>query len=324
MIELRLHADDLLRVRFAVSPLHETVGALRTLADPAAHAIHLPWVREARERVDLADLAMLVALVDHSGYIPDFLTPPPDTPLPSPEVEIARVRATPPAQVRLELRWTFEDEPLPAPVRRLARDPARGVAELADALEVVHARLIAPVWPRLRTLLDGDVLHRARRLGEAGIAGVLSDIHPLVRVAGDRILVAKPHDEIADLGGRGLLLLPSAFSWPDVNVIFDRPWHPTLIYPPRGLALLWAPGEAAPAALAGVVGATRARILSDLDAPRSTTELARRLEASAGGISEHLAALAAAGLVTGHRTGRVVLYARTDLGARLVAAAGAA
>jgi DNA-binding transcriptional ArsR family regulator len=97
------------------------------------------------------------------------------------------------------------------------------------------------------------------------------------------------------------------------------PWQPTVFYPARGISMLWeSDGEPSPAALAGVVGATRARLLALLGAPRSTTELAERLEQHAGGISQHLTALRAAGLVSSSRHGRAVLYVRTPLADRLV------
>lgn len=321
MIELRFAADDLLRVRFAVSPLLEASRAVRALADPGAHAIHLPWMPGARQALVGLDLTLLDALTRDLAYVPDFVAPPPETTLPALADELARVRATAPDQVATELGWAFEGRELPAAVRPLLRDPVRALDRLATTLEEVHRRVVEQHWPRLRAVLDGDVLHRSRRLGEAGIAGMLADIHPLVRVEGDRIRVAKAHDESADLAGRGLTLVPCAFSWPDVGVVYDRPWQPTLFYPPRGLALLWARGAEPPdEALAAVLGSARARILEDLDAPRTTTELAHRLATSAGGVSTHLAALRGAGLVVGHRTGRVVLYARSELGAGMVAA----
>jgi DNA-binding transcriptional ArsR family regulator len=321
VIELRFAADDLLRVRFAVSPLLEAARALRTLSDPGAHAIHLPWMAGARDALAGLDLALLQALTADPDYVPDFVAPPPETPLPALTDELARVRSTSADQVALEVGWAFEGRELPDVVRSLLRDPVRTLDALATTLEEVHRRVIEPHWPRLRAVLDGDVLHRSRRLGEAGIAGMLDDIHPLVRVEGDRIRIAKPHQSSSDLAGRGLVLVPCAFSWPDVGVVYDRPWQPTLIYPPRGLALLWARGAEPPdEALAAVVGSARARILEDLDAPRSTTELANRLAFSPGGVSTHLAALRGAGLVVGHRTGRVVLYARSELGTGLIGA----
>jgi len=55
-------------------------------------------------------------------------------------------------------------------------------------------------------------------------------------------------------------------------------------------------------------------MLADLDAPRSTTELSRRLSLSPATTSHHLTALRDAGLVSARREGRSVLYARTGLG----------
>ena len=54
--------------------------------------------------------------------------------------------------------------------------------------------------------------------------------------------------------------------------------------------------------------------------PRSTTDLARALGVSAGGVSQHLGVLRAAGLVHGHRVGRSVLYLRSPVGDGLVGA----
>jgi DNA-binding transcriptional ArsR family regulator len=110
--------------------------------------------------------------------------------------------------------------------------------------------------------------------------------------------------------------VPTVFSWERPSVISIEPWQPTLIYPARGVALLWESADAAPE-LSGLIGATRARILGVLDAPQSTTELAAQLDLTPGGVSQHLSVLAKAGLVVRRRERRVVLYARTELGDQL-------
>ena len=322
MIELRFVADDLLRVRFATSQVQELLGAARALGDPSSHALHLPWIARAQVSLGGLDLAPLLELLA-DPYTPDFLSPTASSPLGTLEDELALLRATSPAIVRRELDWLFEDRPRPPIAAALVDDPAAALAGLAALLHELWERTLADDWPRVRALLEGDVLYRARRLTENGIAGLLDDIHPLVRVSGDVIRVDKQHEETAELAGRGLLLVPSAFAWPDVLVTYDEPHQPTIVYPPRGIGLLWAaPEPPASPALAGVIGHSRARILADLDAPRSTSELARRLAASAGGVSTHLGALRHAGLVAAHRHGRVVLYARTDAGQALISAAG--
>ncbi|MFE5325392.1 ArsR/SmtB family transcription factor [Embleya sp. NPDC056575] len=106
--------------------------------------------------------------------------------------------------------------------------------------------------------------------------------------------------------------------------ILDGGWQPTLRYPPRGIGTLWADAPtSAPDASAGVPGRSRATLVAELGAPASTTEPARRTGLTPGGVSQHLSALRAAGLVGAHRASRVVPYARTQAAEMLLAAAEA-
>ena len=100
MIAYRFGRDDLLRTHFAISPLFELAASLRVLRDPGGHSVHLPWVRQARARLAGLDYSLLDALHPGGPYAPDFVAPPPLTPLPVLEEELARVRATPPERVR--------------------------------------------------------------------------------------------------------------------------------------------------------------------------------------------------------------------------------
>ncbi len=99
------------------------------------------------------------------------------------------------------------------------------------------------------------------------------------------------------------------------------PDPPQLAYPARGVGLLW---ESRPVtgteALAAVLGRSRTRLLTELETPASTTDLARRTGLSAAGVSQYLTALRDAGLVSAHRAGRSVLYARTAAAETLLAA----
>jgi DNA-binding transcriptional ArsR family regulator len=213
--------------------------------------------------------------------------------------------------------------PLPATVEELRRDPAAGLDRLARGIETYWHLALAEHWPRIRDLLEGDILHRARRIAEGGADLLFRDLHPQVEWRPDTLRVSHhPYSHARSARGLGLLLVPSAFVWPRVFTITPPPWQPTLIYPARGLATLWEQARpAGPEALARVLGPARARLLSELDAPASTTELARRTATAAGGVSRHLTALRDAGLVTPHRSGRSVLYARTAVGDALVASA---
>jgi DNA-binding transcriptional ArsR family regulator len=315
--------EDLVRLRFAISPMWEVVASLRRLRDPSGAGIHLPWVNELRGgRLAGIDLSAALRLTPTVGYVPDFLSPPPTTPLARFEDEIELVRNTPAKQIHHDLRLLLGGKPAPAVLRPLQDSPKRAVRHLADQLEAYWARAIEPHWPRVKALLEADIAHRARRLTEAGPAGLFADLHPTISWREGILAVDQPYKGHVRLGGRGLLLVPSAWAWVAPATITEAPWQPTLIYPARGVATLWdSGGERTPQALKAVIGSTRAALLAELDAPRSTTDVARLLEITPGGASQHLTALRAAGLVAGRREGRAVLYVRTPLADALVAGA---
>ncbi|HEX2316595.1 MAG TPA: DUF5937 family protein [Thermomonospora sp.] len=326
MIEYEFGPDDVARVRFAFSPLGELVASLRVLADPSRHALHLPWVRAVTPRLRGLRLGPLRALVGPVGYIPDFLTPPPRTPLPDLDAELAEVRATTPEQVVEQLGWMDTDEGVPAALRErsadvrhaLAADPERALDLLTGLIVTYWKAAVEPFWPRVRDLLETDVLRRSRASTERGTERLFAGLHQRVAWDGERLTVSGGYSARVTLDGRGLLLVPSAFAWPEVLAMLP-PYQPQLIYPPYGVATLWDAEPAPPPdALAALLGRVRAAVLTGLEAPASTTELARRLGVTPGAVSQHLAVLRGCGLVTGHRVGRRVLYARTDTGDALV------
>jgi DNA-binding transcriptional ArsR family regulator len=313
--------EDLTRLRFAISPMWEVVASLRRLRAPEGAGIHLPWLNRLRGgALQGIDLSAALSLTPTRGYVPDFLSPPPTTPLARFEDEIALVRATAPKQVQYDLRLLLGRRKPPKVLERFQTHPRTAVEELADVLEHYWRVALEPHWPRIRALLEADIAHRARRLTEDGAAALFADLHPAITWRDAILHVNLPYQGRVTLGGRGLLLVPSAFSWVSPATITEPPWQPTLIYPARGVATLWeAGGERTPEALARVVGQTRAALLAELDAPRSTTAVARLLAITPGGASQHLGALRAAGLVARRREGRIVLYVRTPLADSLVA-----
>jgi DNA-binding transcriptional ArsR family regulator len=313
--------EDLARTRFAISPMLELVHSLVALRDPAHAALHVPWLRSLSGRLDGLALERAVVLLPPRGYSPDFVTPPPSGPLGSIEDDFAALRATRVAQIRDEMGLFASQHPKEsATVERWVAHPRREVRALADLLEAYWERAVEPVWPRVRAFLDADIAHRARRLAAGGPAALFTELAEGV-TWGERhvdVAVAR-HEATIALGGRGLLLMPTAFAAVRPIVIDRAPWQPTLIYPARGIATLWEDAAAAPDGLARLLGATRAAVVADLGAPRSTSELARRLSISPAVVSHHLHALRDAGLVTSRRDGRWVLYVRTPLGDALVA-----
>ena len=318
MVRFVFAVEDLARTRFAISPMSELVLSLIAWRDPSYAALHVPWLRSLSGRLDGLALERAVLLTPGRGYTPDFLAPPPAGPLGSIADDLVALRATPTARVRDEMELFHSQHPR-ADVRAWLEHPRRELHRLADLFEAYWERALEPVWARVRAFLDADLAYRSRRLASGGPDALFADLGDAVSWTPPFLDVAVPvHDATIELGGRGLVLMPSAFS--ARALVVDRaPWRPTVIYPARGIATLWE--EAAPArdGLARLLGATRAAVLSDLGAPRSTTELAERLTLSPATASHHLTALRDAGLVTGRREGRAVLYVRTPLGDALVA-----
>jgi DNA-binding transcriptional ArsR family regulator len=318
MVRFVFGAEDVARVRFAFSPNWELVSSLRALHRPSAHALHVPWVQEARAALQGFDMTLLDALAPPEGYVPDFFAPPPDTPLPDFEDELAAVRRVPADQVRHEIGLLYGRR-APAVLRPLLERPRRGLRTVTDTLAGYWERTLAHHWPRIRALLEGEVLYRARQLTLGGAELLFADVHEDVGWNGSQLEVGIRYDAEIPLQGRGLLMLPSAFYWPRVAVVTDPAWQPSLTYPPRGVATLWDPAEAAgPAGLGALLGATRAALLAQLETPRSTAELARRLGVTPGAVSQHLGKLRGAGVVTSSRQGREVLYALSPTGEALL------
>ncbi|WP_371675076.1 ArsR family transcriptional regulator [Streptomyces sp. NBC_01276] len=305
MGEVRFGVRDVAGVRFAISPLWETVTSFRAVADPGRYAVHLPWLTSVRAlrtdralAVRTAPLRALIA-VDRPGArppadVPAFLTPPPRCPLAEFEEELALL-AVPPAGV----------------AGMAPPDPA-------DALRAWWEAAVRPCWPRVRAVLEADIAYRTRQLAEDGIQEVLSRLHPALRWTGDRLVSPELGPAVLDLDGGGITLAPSAFAVRCHLLTGPGPTPPAVVYPARAVGTLWerrgVPGEG----LARLLGRSRALLLSCTSSPATTTQLAARTGLSLGAVSQHLGVLRDAGLVTSHRYRREVHYATSELGDALL------
>ncbi|WP_031012298.1 ArsR/SmtB family transcription factor [Streptomyces sp. NRRL F-5727] len=281
MGDIRFGVDDLGRLRFAISPLWETVAALRATTDPGGHAVHLPWLKKA---LGADTEAARRALLPHLTELP-ALAPPPRCPL---------------AEI---------EEELPA----LAGPP-----ELASSVRAWWEAGVRPHWPRIRAVLEADLAYRTRQLSEDGIQEVLTRLHPRLRWAEDRLASADLPAGTLALDGRGVTLAPSAFAARCVLLPARGGTPPCLVYPARAVGTLWERREETGDALARLLGRSRALLLSGTSTPSTTTALAHRTGLSPGAVSQHLAVLRDAGLVTGHRYRREVYYRASELGASLL------
>ena len=320
VVRIRLTGTALARVRFAISPVFETVLAVEALRRPGTHAVHQPWLSWAKPRLSqLPDLGLLLALLDDEAK-PSYLMPIPDDRMPDLDTELRRMRSTPSAQVHRDLQR--RPGTLPKPLRELRDEPRAGLARLVATIRAVHDVLLAPSWPRIVRLLEADIAVRASALAAQGSEAVFAGLHRDVDWAdGELILQAGRRPDrltVVDVAGHGLILSPSVFAWP-YTWTETRPARAGIVrYPARGIATVWESRPAAPDAVAALIGRTRAELLELLGAPGTTGDLAGRLGITAGAVSQHLNVLRAAGLVVTRRDGRAVIHLRTMRGDALV------
>jgi DNA-binding transcriptional ArsR family regulator len=308
-------------VRFACSPVWETLAAVRTFIDEQARGYHEPWHELVAPQIRDLDLRPLFAVQPLRGYVPDFLTPPPSSPWPRLRDQLDEIARTPSEQVAYELelcRPSAPDQPTRRLLDKLLADPRAARELLAERMQRAWNVLVAPFWMRIRALLERDIEERSRTLAEQGLRIALDQLDPRIRWTDRGLAIADRHRDTVSVGERGLLLMPSAYLWPHVAAVVDEPWQPTIVYPARGVAELWQERSAPSDALAGLLGRTRARVLAGLERPTSTTTLSALLHLSPAGTSRHLLALRDAGLIAARRHGHEVRYARTELGSALL------
>jgi DNA-binding transcriptional ArsR family regulator len=324
VITLVLSLGDALRYRFAISPLGEAVSLARAMARQraATHSTPAAWLRRhdlARRRLEQAhDLRPLLTLLAAGADQPEFLTSHPA--LGDLESELDEVRKTPQEQARNEIEEILSARAKVEPaVERELRSPD-AVGRLADLLKLVWESLAAPSWEQIRDVLERDILHRSRSLAAGGLAGLFGDLAPLITLAEPELRVQSVSQHATRaLDGQGLLLRPSVFIWPEARVSLDERRPAELVYPARGVAsIFFAQRPRLDAALAALIGSTRAQVLAVLDEPMHTSGLARLFKRSPGNIADHLKALRDSGLIDRVRIGRTVIYSRTQLGDALL------
>jgi DNA-binding transcriptional ArsR family regulator len=323
VIRIELTDDDLSHTRLAMSPLWELVASLFVLQKEQPPVEYAPWVARTRRELRGVDLGPLKLEGPVAHRCPDFMAPIPVDPLASIEDEIERVRATDPGVVRADIADCWP-EGAPQPWDAFTTHPREMLDRLGDALHAYWQAALAEDWPRLRAVLEGEMLGRARSLALAGPAAVLDELHPSVRW---RRPVVELHKQGKDydlhLDGRPLVLMPLVFAGSFLLANNEAERAIGIGYQARGTAGLWSlEATGADERLELLLGQGRAAVLRALEQPASTTELARRLSYAPSTVSAHLDVLSRAGLVDRHRVRRSVFYGLNATGRSLVALLG--
>lgn len=329
-IKIHVTPEDLLETRFAYSPLVELTSSFQVLVTPAYHPLYRRWVDEALRALHDVELPFMEALIlphrpnPKGNYIPDFLTPTPT---------IVQLSLEP----ELEQLMNLPDEIIHASIHRLIQTAGESdillfflaytreaIYCLVEELRLYWRRTLESHWNRLTSILDGDVLYHARRLAVEGPEEMLRSMHPKLTFQEGVIELLKNREEEFFLQGSGLQLVPSIFGGNMLSYQVVPEWQPMVIYSPRGLGLWQQSVQERNHSLELALGEGRARVLQTLAIPSNTSEIARRLDISAGAASQHLSRLQQAGLVEPNRSGRRVYYRLTDRGAQLLTLFGRA
>lgn len=320
---IRFGLDDLTRVGFTISPMqHLVFGAWFRDSRDSGYAAQR-WWRSVRRRVPEAARLFLAVANAHPAYVLDLLTPPVALTtgyrLISLADELDAIRSTGRDQLEAEVRAVAAmGAALPA-LRGLV-DDNRGLERLTDSAHALFHACLADDWVDMQSRLRVDVDRRRATLGSAGLAEMLTGIHPGWQDPSTLTLhFSHGHGDVAVAAdGSGLLLAPNLFRTGRISPVVNA-WQRSMILYPADLGTSLATPPAADDSLAALLGRGRAAALRHIAAECTTAELALRMRVSAPTASVHAATLRAAGLVTTVRNGRSVLHSLTPTGAELLA-----
>ena len=208
---------------------------------------------------------------------------------------------------------------LPAPLRGLGDAEPATLRQVAAGLRAMHRTAIAPIESQLHLIRDAEVALRGQHVARGGLATVINDIHPTLRLRDMALEVDRPWDDTVRSSGRGIVFTPSPWLLDEIRVHHVEDGPLKISYPTRlPLRIDPRPGRS----LGRLLGGTRARLLAALSTETGpgpgTSALAAELGISAPTASEHLSVLREARLITTHRGPNGATHNLTSAGHHLL------
>jgi DNA-binding transcriptional ArsR family regulator len=321
MLKVKLSTADLSGVRFAISPINQTVLYAAWRPTRYASLVGAPADLSGVATRDGAAALLLQLLATKVGDRPDFLTPPPGQ-SGDLDAELAAVRATPPSLLADELK-SYHFHPKMRDLLALADGSERIKNRVADGLHQVHRTVFGRDWDDAKAALRADIARRTAELGYCGLDHVLSRLHSRVSYSDGVLTLHSPRTDPDVIGaGKGLVLVPTIVPTRSIAIKINPHDPIVLIYPVdngdrlAGTAPALLPIEQR---LARVVGHGRASVLLALSSAvqLSTSEIAKRSGIAVSSASEHATVLREAGLIDSHRERNKMLHSLTDIGSQL-------
>ncbi|MEU6978997.1 winged helix-turn-helix domain-containing protein [Streptomyces sp. NPDC046371] len=333
MLRIHLSQEDLARTRVMDTwgPLGETLLSLTTLQQVKGPTVLGSWRQQVRQA--WGPVLHPAATLFQSAFLDLFTLTGPTA---SWEEGLEALRGVRPDLMREELIGAGElRELMTGSTERWTGlawgDPAHDRADrraLVDFLDGYHQVAVAPHWWRIRARLQQEQAAHARAFAEKGVEALLAGLPPGFRWRSPVLEIGRGA-QVKDLrlGGRGLMLVPSAFYQTRPNVFLSPvdSQQPAVLFVPvlrtvgdvAGV-LTTAPGGTLKA-LKALLGRTRAHALDAIGVSACTTsELAQRLGISLASASEHATVLRQANLIATTRHGSAVHHALTPLGSSLL------
>jgi DNA-binding transcriptional ArsR family regulator len=325
MTTIHLTTGDLIGLRFAYRPLLEIGTSYAILNHYFFQAPYTRWVEEAYRALHDVELPYLAALVPpNSTYTPDFLTPTPTAKQHSIEDDFRDLLATPDALVRKNVQKLIDAMGHSETRQHFLTYPREALQCLVEDLRHYWQRTLAHHWSHMISALESDILYRGRLLALEGPGQLLSGLHSTIFYQNHQIqLEPAPNSSIHPdvhfkLSGDGLQIVPLFFTGTGRGWQISPEWRPMLGYRIRGIGAQSQVSPSTIQSLALALGTSRAEVLQALVTPATNTEIAHKLQNSAGAISQHLHRLTKAGLVRPHRVGKRVYYQLTQRGENLL------
>jgi DNA-binding transcriptional ArsR family regulator len=310
---------DRARVRTAIAPIPTAFTLTRDALQGGRRGTPAAWRRSVLATLRARDAAAFAPLAhpETSGW-PRLLEPV-DGPRDTLHDALEQVAATP-GTALLEALETDRDVSLTPAWNVVRRNPDRWLRGYVDALDRSWCA-IAPLWRRASALLERET-ERITAAVERGVspAHIVKQLNTRSVVIGDVWRVTpRPGSRPLGISEEGLTVAPlvtgaryGVFGAPDDRLEF-------MAYP---LPEVWrvVDGSAPPpASLEALIGVPRAALLRRLDGPHMAGRLADLLALTPSGITFHLRALEAAGLISRERRGRNTIVSRTTRGTQLLA-----
>lgn len=316
MLHINFTIEDLVKTRFAYSPLWETIASYHVIRQPDCFPLHKPWIQEALHALKGIDLSILeVFYSPESPYPHHFFTPTLTHPFNNIETELEHLAHTSLDNIQEELSTLLQNANSDFSVswyksiENFLLYPQATLNQLIELLWIYWRRSLAPHWIKLQMHLEADIAYRSKTFAYFGPECVFAGLHPHLHYANRRLKLENCDKAIheIDLSGKGLLLIPSIFI--QQTSMLAPPWQRTLQYKARGIGNLWFTEESNPSIkLQKLLGETRAKIIQQLVSPATTQQLAAIFHLSASAISQHLSWLRETGFVISQRKGKYVYY----------------